>query len=113
MAILNNKQFTVMGVLIGVGVWYASRKVGSVAEKAIDAVNPLNNDNVISSGVDSVGAEITGIENWNLGGAIYDGVNSVRGLYGDSDADRMTERETELRRQHELVAKFKSVGGGF
>lgn len=42
------------------------------AKDAAEAVNPLNHDNVIYGGVNSVGGAVTGDKNWTLGGWIYD-----------------------------------------
>lgn len=50
----------------------AANAVGDAVGRAGQAINPLNRDNVFYSGVNSAGAAVTGDENWNLGGWLYD-----------------------------------------
>lgn len=55
--------------VVGVGVaYYAQRQ----AKAALNAVNPTNGDNIFASGVDKVGAQLTGNENFKLGAWVYD-----------------------------------------
>ncbi|WP_218397991.1 hypothetical protein [Alteromonas lipotrueae] len=61
-------QIAVVAVVALVAVEYGQKK----ASKAANAVNPLNNDNVFASGVDGVGASVTGDSNFKLGSWIYD-----------------------------------------
>lgn len=51
-----------------IGLYFAEKRV----RQAAAAVSPTNPDNVFASGVDSVGASITGNENFKLGGWIYE-----------------------------------------
>lgn len=109
--LFSNKQLGVGAVVGAVALWYLSRKVGDVAESAIDAVNPLNKNNVIAGGVNAVGEQISGKPGWTLGGAIYDGVDATRGLWHDSDADRLAEAERRSRAQYEALARYRQTGG--
>lgn len=59
--------------------WRATRAAGDLASAVSDgvsdaaqAVNPLNPDNIIYSGVNKVGGAIAGSDDWSLGGWIYD-----------------------------------------
>ncbi|WP_299203292.1 hypothetical protein [uncultured Amphritea sp.] len=69
MAILTNEQFIGVGVLGAVALWYVSRKIGAVAEQAID------------SGVKAVGEAATA-----TGGA----VNAPLRLFNDPEWDGST-----------------------
>ena len=58
-----------IGVIV-LGIFlYEKAKSGVVA--VANAVNPLNNNNAIASGVNSVGAALTGNSNFDLGNSIY------------------------------------------
>lgn len=67
-------------ILVGVGVglvalvvvFFAGKKILSVAGDAATAVNPLNHDNVFATGLNKIGASVTGDTSFTLGGAIYD-----------------------------------------
>jgi hypothetical protein len=51
-----------------VALYVAEKKVRDMGQ----AVNPLNDNNVFASGVDAVGAKLTGNERFKLGIWIYD-----------------------------------------
>jgi hypothetical protein len=66
-------------VLIGVGAvaiialyYLGKREVTAAVGTVADAINPVNDNNIFSSGVDAVGAKLSGDENWTLGGWIFD-----------------------------------------
>lgn len=61
-----------VGLVALVAVFFAGKKALAVAATAANAVNPLNHDNVIASGVNNLGATITGDTSFTLGGALYD-----------------------------------------
>jgi hypothetical protein len=61
-------QYAVFGVVGLLAAWFVYRKLGDV----LNAVNPLNRDNVIARGVNDIGGAITNDENFTLGGWIYD-----------------------------------------
>jgi hypothetical protein len=61
------------------GVVQAAGAVGDAAGAAAQAVNPLNNDNIINQGFDSAYQGITGSDG-TLGSDVYDGVQWVKGL---------------------------------
>lgn len=64
-----------LAVVGGVALYVAEKK-GREAVGAIgNAINPVNNDNIFASGVDSVGAKLSGDKNFKLGGWIYDVFN--------------------------------------
>ena len=64
-------QIAVVAVVAAFAVNYGQKK----AKAAAEAVNPLNNDNVFASGVDSVGASVTGDSNFKLGAWIYEAIH--------------------------------------
>lgn len=77
-------QKTVMWGLIGIGGAYvlgkvivkdAAGEVGNAASKVGQAINPVNPDNIFYRGVNSVGAALTGRDNFNLGSWTYDLLN--------------------------------------
>jgi hypothetical protein len=55
-----------------VALYVAQKKAREAAGDMGQAINPLNNDNIFSSGVDAVGARLTGDERFSLGVWIYD-----------------------------------------
>lgn len=118
MAVLTNEQFAGVGVVgaIGlVGLWYLSRKTGAVVEDAIDSINPLSEENVFAKGVDGLGSVVTGQDHWNLGGAIYDGVDNIYGWFGESDEDKRKREEARLKAELlanerlDFASKFKGL----
>lgn len=84
-AVSDKVFFIVLGstllLLVG-GVWYVKYKAG----KAVEAVNPFNNKNVISTGVNSALApalgknELTGKDN-TIGSALYFGVDKIKAIF--------------------------------
>lgn len=89
---------TALGVVTGI---YAIKKAADLGEVAKEVVtkdlNPANTDNIVNRGVSSVGEAVTGQKGWSLGGAIYDGVDLLSGLWGGSDADRREQIEEKTR----------------
>jgi hypothetical protein len=68
-------QVTIIAV-VGIGVLYlAERKARKVASDVSQAINPANNDNIFAAGVDSIGAKLTGNDNFKLGVWIYDKIH--------------------------------------
>lgn len=61
-----------VGAAVLIGVYIAGKKAADTAKDALNAVNPFNHDNVFATGVNKIGATITGDTNFTLGGAIYD-----------------------------------------
>ena len=80
-------QLTGGGVLVvagvaaaGLAMWWASRKLPDAIEAGKDAawaLSPTNNNNVFSSGVDSIGRNISGDANWTLGAWIHDVIHGT------------------------------------
>lgn len=64
-----------VAVVGGVALYLAQKKAMELAGDVGHAINPINNDNIFASGVDSVGAKLTGNERFSLGGWIYDKVH--------------------------------------
>jgi len=66
------------GMVIAVGVvvaalsYVAAKKAAESVSEVGQAINPLNNNNIFASGVNSVVQSLTGDENQTLGGWIYD-----------------------------------------
>ena len=71
---LNTKagMITAAAVIAAGALYIAEKKAAQVASDLGQAVNPLNDSNVFASGVDSVGAKLTGNQNFSLGVWIYD-----------------------------------------
>lgn len=68
-------MITAIAVVGAVALYVAEKKAREAIGAAGNAVNPLNNDNVFASGVDSIGAKLSGNKNFKLGGLIYDVFN--------------------------------------
>lgn len=74
-------QATILWGLAGVAGAYflgkyivkdATAEVGAAASKVGNAINPVSDENIFYRGVNSVGAAISGNENFNLGSWTYD-----------------------------------------
>ena len=63
--------YVALGCLGVAVVWYISKKIPSL-QGVVNAVSPLNNDNVFTKAADSIGKGITGENSWSLGGSIFD-----------------------------------------
>lgn len=70
-----------LGAVGLLGLWLYSKKdaivqaAADAAETAVASVNPASDRNLAYRGVNGIGGAITGVENWSLGGAIYDLLN--------------------------------------
>ncbi|WP_286269520.1 hypothetical protein [Thalassotalea hakodatensis] len=75
--LLDSKVGMVLAVAAvgGVVLYYGEKKARAAAAAVGDAVNPINDDNVFASGVDAVGAKVTGNSNFKLGGWIYEQIH--------------------------------------
>lgn len=62
----------VVGVLGVVVMSVAAYGAKSAADNAVEAISPTNPDNIFASGVNNIGKSLSGKDNWNLGGWIYD-----------------------------------------
>lgn len=60
------------GATVLVLAYFAEKKVRALSNDVIDAIDPTDPDNIFASGVDNVGASLTGNENFKLGAWIYD-----------------------------------------
>lgn len=71
--LLNSKVAVVgaVGVVGALGVWYAKNQAIKAAAVVGDAINPVNDNNIFASGVNAVGAKLSGNQHWSLGGWIY------------------------------------------
>lgn len=113
MSLFTDKQMGIGAGVAVVGLWYLSRKAGNVAEKAIDAVNPLNHGNIFADGVNQAGEAVTGNKNWTLGGAVYDYVDWWQDVvpFVDSDAERMAKIEARAKAQYQALNGYYKTGG--
>jgi len=68
-----------LGGVALVFVLLAENRVKKAVEAAGDAVNPVDKDNIFHSGVNAVGAAVSGKEGWSLGGWVYDVTHPNRG----------------------------------
>lgn len=81
---LNINVDGIMLVGLGVGVpllGFLGYKLYTSKEKIVEAVNPLNSNNIVNSAVESVGQSLTGDPNWTLGGWAFDWTHNVDGSY--------------------------------
>ena len=71
---LNTKAGMVVaaGATVLVLAYFAEKKVRAVSNDVIDAIDPTDPNNIFASGVDNVGASLTGNKNFKLGAWIYD-----------------------------------------
>jgi hypothetical protein len=70
-----NSKVAVAGVVViavGGGLFYAQRKAAQTVDDIGQAINPVNQDNIFASGVNAVGAKLSGNKYWSLGSWIYD-----------------------------------------
>ena len=77
MNVLNSKAgpamiYVAAGAVVVYLLYRAAKKAGGALAAAADAVNPTSANNLAYRGVNSIGASVTGDQNWSLGGAIYD-----------------------------------------
>jgi len=69
---------TKAGAAIGIGltailaIYLFKKTISDGATAAAQSINPVNKDNIFSSGVNSVGVILTDDENFTLGGWVYD-----------------------------------------
>lgn len=66
-----------IGAIGAVALYVADKKISAGASAVGSAIDPTNNDNIFASGVNNVGAILTGDERFSLGGWIYDKVNGT------------------------------------
>jgi hypothetical protein len=64
-----------IGAMATVAVYVVQKKAIETAGDVGHAISPTNNDNIFAAGVDSVGAKLSGDENFKLGVWLYDVVN--------------------------------------
>lgn len=73
---------------IGAFVWW---KWGDdIGKLFTEKFNPASDKNLAYSGVNSVGAAITGDEAWSLGGAIYDATHNEDGSFKNPVSDAIS-----------------------
>lgn len=69
----SNVGLALVVTVIGAGfVYYSANKAKQAVNDVGQAFNPVNQDNIFASGVNAVGAKISGNGHWSLGGWIYD-----------------------------------------
>lgn len=77
-------------VWLGLGLAVAGlvmfRLLKSGAGAVGNAINPVNHDNVFSSGVNAAGSALTGSD-WSLGSSLFNAVNEVGSWLGGKDDD--------------------------
>ncbi|GAA6152540.1 hypothetical protein [Pseudoteredinibacter isoporae] len=75
MSAFTDKQLIGIGVVGLVAVVYLSKKASEVATDVGQSINPINDQNIFYSGVNNLGAYVSGNPDWNLGTSIYDWLN--------------------------------------
>ena len=78
MALLTNKYALIGAACAGLGIAFmlykGVKKVGGLVEEGVEAINPLNNDNIINQGAVSLYQAMTGSQG-TPGGDFYDGTH--------------------------------------
>lgn len=71
---LSLTEYLLVGGAIAVAytVYKTGQAVDAVGEVVAKDLNPANKNNIINKGVSSLGATISGNDNWTLGGWVYD-----------------------------------------
>lgn len=77
MGLFSDKQLAVLGVGLGVGIYFFATRtgVGKAASTAVEATGDLFSsepDNVWYSGANKWGEQITGERDFNLGSKVYE-----------------------------------------
>lgn len=76
MAVLTDKQFFIVAgvvlVVAGYAAYRAVKAVDVVSETFKTDLNPANQDNIINRAFTDTVRSVSGVENWTLGGWIYD-----------------------------------------
>jgi hypothetical protein len=67
-----NQQLMVIAGLSAIAALVIYDKTKKAATAGIDAIPPTNPDNIFYSGVNNIGASLTGQENFSLGVWLYD-----------------------------------------
>ena len=71
----SNKQLIGIGIAGLFTALYLKGKAEKAASDVVDAVNPVNQNNVFYGGVNAVGKKLTGDDSFTLGGWIYEVFN--------------------------------------
>lgn len=87
--------------LVAIAYVLIKRKGGAVSEAIGSAFNPASPDNVVNRVVSSVGKDISGNDNWTLGGWLYEAFN------GDAWQQSQADREAELLRESRRGQNFE------
>lgn len=70
------KYITIAAALAGAYILYRGHQAAErVKEVVTEDLNPASTENVVYSGVNAIGASVTGNEGFSLGGWIYDKLN--------------------------------------
>ena len=72
--LLNTKAGAVAVGIAGIALigYYVQRQAAAALPEIGEAVNPVNDDNIFATGVNAIGAKLSGNEHWKLGSWIYD-----------------------------------------
>lgn len=74
----NTGAVLAIGVVGAIAIYHAQKKAIETVAAAGQAILPTNPDNIFASGVDAVGASLTGNDDFRLGVWINDKVNGRR-----------------------------------
>lgn len=71
--VLNSKVGVVGAVTVAalITAYLVKEQAQKAVSDTVEAVSPLNNDNIFASGVDNVGRKLSGNNNWSLGSWLY------------------------------------------
>lgn len=77
--VLNSKVGVVGAVTVAaiITAYLIKDQAQKAVSDTVEAVSPLNNDNIFASGVDNVGRKLSGNNNWKLGSWLHDVINGT------------------------------------
>lgn len=77
--ILNSKVGVVGAVTVAalITAYLIKDQAQKAVSDTVEAVSPLNEDNIFASGVDNVGRKLSGNNNWKLGGWLHGVLNGT------------------------------------
>ncbi len=87
--------------------FFVLRGISKAKDVVSTSLNPASEKNLAYLGVNKTIGAVSGIDNFNLGSAIYDGVDWIQGLWGNSDADKRKRLEDQYRAMYYAQDKYK------
>lgn len=69
---MTDKQLLIILGVAGLALWYAKTKAVEAAQDVAQAIDPTDPDNIFNSGVNKIGASLSGDPGFSLGSWVYD-----------------------------------------